>query len=169
MSKIFRPPLGLLSLLDTKAVGQNPDELSSIVQATLDLSPLFLASLPLEAVGSGSAACSGLGAFDVFATVPERELWWLYGGWAQWTASDPLERARGQVVGLAPGAGIPSFGSLAGPDIANATNTVAAASLLLPQPLVLTPGWRLGAWTTHFIFVSDISVTAAFTVRRLSI
>lgn len=60
---IFRPPVGLLDLLSTKASGLNPDKLAETVSPGIDISPYYLSSLNWQesritgvfAVGTGEA------------------------------------------------------------------------------------------------------------------
>jgi hypothetical protein len=68
-----RVTLGLLSLLDAQTQGQNPSDLSTNVQPTLDVSPYLYASQRLEVdQGQGIALAIGLNAPVV---IPSGQIW----------------------------------------------------------------------------------------------
>jgi len=73
---------GLLSMLELKARGFNPDKLSDTVQPTIDLTHWYGADRP-QVVSGVEAIASGV-LFDTVATfsssplaVPDGEIWWV--------------------------------------------------------------------------------------------
>lgn len=75
-SKVTRPPSGLLSLVGTKTLGQNPDALSELVRPVINLDQHYLLDQPLQ---TATATVVG-GAIGTFASVqiPSGELWAVY-------------------------------------------------------------------------------------------
>jgi hypothetical protein len=66
MALINRVPPGLLSLLDIKALGQNPSELSGVVAPTLDMLDFYLRSYS-SLVTDFTAVINAIGFFPVTA------------------------------------------------------------------------------------------------------
>jgi len=78
------PPQGLLSLLQVKNMGVNPDTLNGSVQPVLDLMPLYLLgqvqglngyARPIAAATPSSFAALQLGGVDLM--VPAGQQWWV--------------------------------------------------------------------------------------------
>lgn len=75
MKNINNIPSGLLSLLQLKEQGQNPNELGNLVVPTLDLLPFYMATLQTDQV-QVSAAINAVGAvLDTTLVVPPNEVW----------------------------------------------------------------------------------------------
>jgi hypothetical protein len=77
-SQIFRPPVGLLGYLDTKAVGQNPSTLEADVKPVLDIGPWTWNGVPVTGGFASTAALSVPGPQGV-AAVPANEVWRILG------------------------------------------------------------------------------------------
>lgn len=76
--EINRVPIGLLSLFDMKARGQNPRLLSEAVQAGLDIGRLILENERRLIRGTVSATAVGYAVFPQL-TVPQGQLWVIHG------------------------------------------------------------------------------------------
>lgn len=75
-SGINRAPLGLQSLLGTKALGQNPDALSELVRPIVDLAPFWWAQQRWQVsqtVDPGTFAVGEITSLRI--TVPQNEVW----------------------------------------------------------------------------------------------
>jgi len=72
MSQINQPPVGLQSLLGTKNFGKNPDDLSQIVQPTVDMFP-FWASQKIRYIQEQTTT-AGAGS-TIETIVPDGETW----------------------------------------------------------------------------------------------
>lgn len=153
MSSIFTPPLGLLSFLGTKAVGQNPDQLEQVVRPVLDLTS-FYSLWETQAQASGVLAAPSEGAQSTAAiTIPEGELWRLRAfSLSNCVADGPCS------IGLAianPGGQLVWFSeyyATAGPSLYGAYGQV------FPQDLTLYSSWRI------LPYILDTSTNVEYTL-----
>ena len=89
MSAINRVTLGLLSLLDSKTQGQNPNDMPNIIQATLDVAPYLYGSQRLEFEQNSNAAVIANGTYAP-VTVPAGEIWLMQAVTSEVVANDSL-------------------------------------------------------------------------------
>lgn len=73
MSRINRPPIGLQGLLQSKNFGVNPNELSQVVQPTIDLFS-FLGVWEFDSAITAEFTVAGESQFASFV-VPQNEVW----------------------------------------------------------------------------------------------
>lgn len=77
LAPINAPPYGLLELLSTKALGQNPNELLQGVRPTVDLQRMWAQGAPVQ-VASFGGLCSVVGpqsGAGLYVEVPQGEVW----------------------------------------------------------------------------------------------
>lgn len=77
MSTINRVPKGLLGTLDSKTLGRTPGELLPDVRGVYDLTPNYLADIPMGGVIDINAAVNPVGIANTIE-VPAGELWAVY-------------------------------------------------------------------------------------------
>lgn len=169
MSTIFRPPRGLLDLLDIKATGQNPSILPTVVQPTLSLDALYLANLPLLRLyrqwlpgGAGNATSA-----ENIAEVPDGELWNLVSYWSQVTPLGAGDIGR-SVVTLVDPVGNRIWASDISPIETNYTTLRAFATTggFFPENFFLPPGFRVGHSTpSQYIAATGIEVLTVVSYR----
>jgi hypothetical protein len=77
MGSINRVPKGLLSILDSQTMGDNPGDMSPIVQASMDVTRNYLAAKGWESVSAFATVVAGSASYTVIAplTVPDGEFW----------------------------------------------------------------------------------------------
>lgn len=155
---VNRVPVGLLDLLDMKSRGQTPRELSSQVQAGIDIAPLYYSDLE-EAVAAVDAGVAAIGLTTSLA-VPQDEIWFV----RQMSVSTTT--GAGEAISFAPwffttlnrpGGGFYS-GALGVPMVLAASSTGAAFS---NNPFWAQAGDRLG------FIVNSITGTVDFSTRAL--
>lgn len=77
-AKINRVPDGLQGILDSKTLGENPDDLLGDIRPTLDLRSLFLANAGIRGdAATASVSAASLGMVVAPVTVPSGELWFV--------------------------------------------------------------------------------------------
>lgn len=77
---INRVPHGFLSTLDAKTLGRTPSDTSRDLQLGMDLTPFYLADLPMNrTVGNDSAPNIFAPSLFCSVVIPAGELWFVYG------------------------------------------------------------------------------------------
>lgn len=107
MSIVNRVPKGWLGLLDAKTQGQTPKDPIQQLAPVMDLTPNYLADIPLETTAAlESASAADIGTNIAIVTVPPGELWYVYGVSGEAVApSSTLKLVFGVVLVAASGLG----------------------------------------------------------------
>lgn len=141
-SQIQRPPWGLLDLIGAKSNGQNPNQLSDMVSATIELTPWELVgrSLDVVAVNAGATMRDSSASLKV----PSNELWLIQqiGGFMNASAIAVVMGASLYYSTLDSGYNHTVYTN--GVQIALANTSRVTLGWTPPQPLLLSSGASIG-------------------------
>lgn len=152
MAAINRVPKGFLGILDAKTGGRTPAEPLGALAPTMDLTPNYLADIPLEVVQASTGAAVLALQFVAPVTVPAGELWYVYA-----VSVEIVGTAANWAVGV-PALSGPTDGgvtnvSLAVPPIVETAPAGVVHQLItgvkFDSPLLLSSGSVLGLWATQ--------------------
>jgi len=149
MPAINRVPQGLLGLLDAKTQGETPKDSSGVLSPTIDLTPNYLANIPLQIALAVAGASSTIGYKTASqVTVPAGELWYVFAASAQRisTAANGANNISLCLV-TANTSGVCHIASFDGgttSPLANLDSSI--AGITFETPLLLNPGNALGCF-----------------------
>jgi hypothetical protein len=161
MIPVSRHPIGLLSLIDSKATGAAPAQMGDAYIGTIDVTDLL--ALQLRDRVTGAAAADALGT-QLFLTVPANEVWLIHEACIALSAAAAITSHRACLC-MANSAG----GTTAVSDQFHFVTSGAGLFLFgfLPKPLWLKPGERFGLVNLQLdAQTTDVNISAS--VSRFS-
>lgn len=160
-------PNGLLDFLQTKALGQNPNELLQAVRPTVDLTGFWMQAAQAQLAVTAQSPVVALGALTgtLAVTVPQNEVWIPLSIVLITTPVGAGDSGRAKPVILLPG--VSQVVAEAGPSAAIAaggtSTSIAGWSFLDSKPRILTGGMVITGFMENMsVVVTGVTVAMNF-------
>lgn len=164
MTDIFQFPQGYLGLLGSKAGGQNPTQLGSLVNGVTEMTPFYLAGKALTTARvQVSPEVSAAGASIIATTVPPRKAWLPMFQNVTWESIGAGDTAQLMPILYAPDIGLVHSSRQAN-QLSSLTVSLSASIDWFRNPVLIPPGWSFG----YFVITNTIAITGQTATHTVS-